>query len=236
MRKTFVRPCVAFAALVTLSTACSDNEPIETEETVETTTAEIADTANFPDVVATVNGAEIRRSDLLERARRVQAEAPPSEETTSVAFYRRTLDELVGAELLYQASRETIGDIDASAVEQQLATLRGRFPDEATFEQALAQEGLTLEALKDEMTRDLGIQKLIETEVVPKVTVSDEDKQKFYAENPEQMRQPDRLRLSHISQTGRARRAARRQRGDESLDRGPPRPSARGRGLRRARP
>ena len=198
MRKSLTRPCIASVLLVTLSIACSDTEPIaETEETVETPATEIADTASFPDVVAIVNGAEIRKSVLLERAARLQAEAP-TEETTSRAFYERMLDELVGAELLYQASRERVGDVDAAAIEQQLATLRQRFPDAAAFEQALAQEGLTLEGLRDEMKRDLGIRKLIETEVIPNVSVSDEDKKNFYAENPEQMRQPDRLRLSHI--------------------------------------
>jgi peptidyl-prolyl cis-trans isomerase C len=104
----------------------------------------------------------------------------------------------VGAELLYQASVEKNGPIDDAAIEQQLSALRGRFPDPSAFEQALAREGITLDDLQSQMERDLTIQRLIETDISPNVSVTEEAKRAFYDENPERMRQPDRLRLSHI--------------------------------------
>jgi peptidyl-prolyl cis-trans isomerase C len=61
----------------------------------------------------------------------------------------------------------------------------------------------------------MSIQKLIERDIVPKVSVTEEAARKFYEENSAEMRQPDRLRVRHILKrvapdaTPEAREAAR---------------------------
>ena len=76
--------------------------------------------------------------------------------------------------------------------------LRARFPEPAQFEQALSQQGMTAEGLKGRIGRDLSIQKFVETQVNQEITLGADAPRKFYDDNPEQMRQPDKLRLSHI--------------------------------------
>ncbi len=105
---------------------------------------------------------------------------------------------MVGAELLYQSSVEKHLVAASGDVEKQLDTFRSRFPTPQAFDQALAAQGMTIDGLKKQIQRDMSIQKLIETDITPKITVTEEAKRKFYDANSQKMRQPDRLRLSHI--------------------------------------
>lgn len=192
------------ALLGTLFAACSSDDkqtslPVDEDTSAEPTAiATPADTASFPDVVAIVNGVNIDKRALMAQVAGLGAQTPPGQDTTSVAFFRGVLDELVGGELLYQASEARDLIADDTTIEQQLSALRARFPDPSLFEQALAQQGLTLDALKKQMKRDMSIQNLIDADITPRISVSEDAVRKFYDDNPEQMRQPDRLRLSHI--------------------------------------
>lgn len=202
MHKPFQR-LVVITLLTAFSVACSNENqeppaPEQAKPADETTAGLVADPAGFPDVVATVNGVDIEKSALMKHVAGLGQQAPPDQDTTSAAFFRGVLDELVGGELLFQASAQRNLTADDAAVEQQLSTLRARFPDPTVFEQALAQQGLTLDELKTQLAHDMSIQNLIDADITPNITVSEEAVRKFYDENPEQMRQPDRLELSHI--------------------------------------
>lgn len=165
---------------------------------VEAEASPPADAASFPDVVATVNGTEIHKQELLDRVARIESQSRGAIETTSLDFYRQVLDDLVGSELLYQSSKEKGLAASSGDVDQQMSMLRSRIPDKAAFEQALAAEGLTEDGLRQQMERDMSIQKLIEESLAPRVQVSEDEKRRFYDDNSEQMRSPDRLRVSHI--------------------------------------
>jgi parvulin-like peptidyl-prolyl isomerase len=179
---------------------CS-SKPEEAEPKAEDTATpepveEAADVSKFPEVAARVNGTGIETKDLLARAEGMGAQG--SAEVRSLDFYRRALNDLIGAELLFQASKDRKLMATPDEVNQQLQAMRGNFPDPAQFEQALASEGLTLEKLQDQIQRNMSIQKLVESDIAPKVSVTEQAARKFYEENSEQMRQPDRLRVRHI--------------------------------------
>jgi peptidyl-prolyl cis-trans isomerase C len=193
-------------AIAALATSCSSsteepapgNAPAAEAASPSPEPAEAADPGSFPEVVAKVNGTEIHKDELMERVTNIEAQARGAIETSSLDFYRRVLDELVGAELLFQESQSKGLLAEDAEVDRQLDSLKSRLPDEAAFEQALSAEGLTLEGLKKQMRRDMSIQKLIEQNIAPAVAVTDADMRAFYDENTEQMRQPDQLRVSHI--------------------------------------
>jgi peptidyl-prolyl cis-trans isomerase C len=113
-------------------------------------------------------------------------------------FYHRVLDDLIGAELLFQESRKRALELSDEETEAALTSLKSRLPDPAMFEQVLASEGLTIDALRSQIHRDQSIQKLIDADITPNVKVSADQTRKYYDENTELMKQPDRLRLSHI--------------------------------------
>jgi parvulin-like peptidyl-prolyl isomerase len=191
-----------FTAVPALFLSACASKPEETETAPERTATEEkvvelpADTSKFPEVAARVNGAGIATKELLDRADAMAAQG--SAEVRSLEFYRRVLDDLIGAELLFQQSRDRKLAATAEEVNRQMEAMRGGFPDPAQFEQALASRGLTVDGLRSQVEKNMSIQKLIESDIAPKVSVTEEAVRKFYDENSDQMRQPDRLRLRHI--------------------------------------
>ncbi len=159
---------------------------------------EPADPETFPDIVATVNGVAILKTELLERIAGADAQMGGTPGPKTIAFYRTVLDQLVGAQLLYQASRDRDMLVASADVDRELDNMKSRFPQPDQFDQALETRGMTLDELRNEVQRNLSIQKLIETGIVSRANVTPEAKRRFYDENQEQMRQPEQLRLSHI--------------------------------------
>jgi peptidyl-prolyl cis-trans isomerase C len=154
------------------------------------------DPEKFPDVVARVNGEEVKKSDLLMRAKAIRARTPGVAE--SQQFYRELLNQMVGAKLLVSESQtQGLGASDAE-VDAQFTALKGRFPDEASFTQALGAEGLNAETLKRDMKQNLTIQKLVEKEIAGQISITEEAQRKFYQENLDRLQQPERVRVSHI--------------------------------------
>lgn len=195
---------VLFTAVLALSlSACAPKAEEAETATGEPATEEKAekveqpaDTSKFPEVAARVNGTGIATKELLERADAMAAQG--SAEVRSLEFYRRVLDDLIGAELLFQQSRERKLAATAEEVNRQLEAMRGGFPDPAQFDQAMASRGLTIDLLRGQVEKNMSIQKLIESDIVPKVSVAEEAVRKFYDENSDEMRQPERLRVRHI--------------------------------------
>ena len=199
--RAFLVLCTAALALF-LGACAPKPEEVETksgeaapEENVEKI-EQPADTSTFPEVAARVNGTGIATKDLLDRADAMAAQG--SSEVRSLEFYRRVLNDLIGAELLFQQSRDRNLMATADEVNGQLEAMRGRFPDPAQFEQALASQGLTVDGLRSQVQKNMSIQKLIASDIAPKVSVTSEAVRKFYDENGDQMRQPARLRIRHI--------------------------------------
>ena len=143
-----------------------------------------------------VNGTDIPKSELIRRADAIRTQLQPTD--IGADFYHRVLDEMVSSELLYQ-SVQTKGLLPAETeVDGQFAAQSQRFGGEEAFVAALVQQGLSVEEVKAELRKEMGIQKLIERDLVPTVRVSEEEKRAFYAENQEAMKQPMQFRAAHI--------------------------------------
>jgi len=155
--------------------------------------------AQLPDVVARVNGQAISRDDLQQAVGQLEARAGqgvPAEQRDRVI--RGVLDQLVAYRLLAQESvarRIAVPDADVDA---QIAQIKSQFPSEQLFTQTLAQRNMTLEGLRTDVREGLQIDKMIDTEVASRATVSAEQVSDFYAKNPTQFQQAERVRASHI--------------------------------------
>lgn len=155
-----------------------------------------SDPESFPAVVARVNETEISKSELLRRAEAVKSQIPPSE--IGEGFYRRVLDDMVSGELLYQSvESKGLSPTDAE-VDAELETQSQRFGGIEAFESALEQQGIPLEQVKLELKKDLGIQKLVERDFMPGLTVTEEEKKTFYDENRQSMTRPAQFKAAHI--------------------------------------
>jgi peptidyl-prolyl cis-trans isomerase C len=158
-------------------------------------------TATPANVVAKVNGTPITREELDRATKFMLAQSKNTKELTAEQKKQAdeaVLDQLISAELLYQAGKKlTIANID-SRVADQLKMGKSRFPSTAAYDKALKDSGLTEKDLELFARKEIYINNLIETEVASKVTISDADAKKFYDGNIEKFKQPETVQASHI--------------------------------------
>jgi len=83
-------------------------------------------------------------------------------------------------------------------VDEELAKIRERFPSEEAFRETLAQQGYTVESLRNELEGNLKISTLIEEKVLSDVVIPEDDIAAFYAENSQFFIIPESATASHI--------------------------------------
>ena len=150
----------------------------------------------FPDVVAKVNDTEIKKADLLRRAEMVKSQLSPTD--VGADFYQRVLADMIGAELLYQSVEKKGLMPTEQEVEAELQSQKGRFGAEEEFQKALTAQGMTIEGLRRQLKKEMGIENFIQKQLASQVTVTDQEKRKFFEENQAQMKHPLQFRAAHI--------------------------------------
>jgi peptidyl-prolyl cis-trans isomerase C len=155
--------------------------------------------AQIPDVLAHVNGEDVTKADLDRAVQALEARAGgpvPAEQRDQVV--RGVLDQLIGYKVLVQETHARKVAVPDADVDARIGQIRGQFPSEAEFTQMLTQRNLTLEQVKSDARQDMAIAKLIEDEIASKVAVKPEQVTDFYAKNPDQFKQGESVRASHI--------------------------------------
>ena len=154
------------------------------------------------DKAAVVNTTVITQAELDSQMRIVVDRLRSSGRLPDVAqldqIRGQVLENLIARELLYQQCLKKGIKISQDEINKQLINLKSQFPNEAEFNKALTRMDLTEASIKEKLQRDLALKKLIEDEVVPKVTLSDSEIRAFYDNNPETFKQPERVKASHI--------------------------------------
>jgi peptidyl-prolyl cis-trans isomerase C len=143
-----------------------------------------------------VNGSEITKEHLLERAELIRTQLPAG--SAGADFYARVLENMVGAELLSQSATKNGFMPSDEELEAELSNQSVRFGGLEAFRSALEQQGLSLEDARSDLRRDMGIQRLIDEKIGAAVLVTEEEKQSFYDENQEAMQSPERFKVAHI--------------------------------------
>jgi len=155
--------------------------------------------AQLPDVVARVNGEPVTKADFERALSTLEGRAGgpvPAEQRDQV--FRRLLDQIVGYKLLTQETQTRKVDVPASEIDARVKEIQGQFPSEAAFKEMLTARKTTIELLRADVKQDLAVQKMIEAEIAPKIAVKPEQLADFYAKNPDQFKQPERVHASHI--------------------------------------
>lgn len=155
--------------------------------------------SQLPDVLARVNGESVTKADFDRAMQSLEQRAggpvPPEQRDQVV---RGLLDQLIGYKVLVQETMTRKVVVPDSEVDARIGQIKGQFPNEAAFTEMLSQRKLTLEQVKSDAKQDMAIQKLIETEIADKVVVKPEQINDFYAKNPDQFKQGESVRASHI--------------------------------------
>lgn len=147
--------------------------------------------------VARVNGVAIDAIELR-RAKKVLLRGqslPPEQET---AINKQAIEQLVSAELLYQAAAKLeIKDL-GKEVDAKLAQGKARFKDEQSFVKAIKDLEMGEKDLREYTRRDLMISHFVETEFVSKTAVSETEARAFYDKNQDEFKQEEAFKASHI--------------------------------------
>jgi peptidyl-prolyl cis-trans isomerase C len=155
--------------------------------------------AQIPEVVARVNGEAISKADFDRAVTNLEARAGgpiPAEQRDQVL--RGVLDQIVGYTVLVQEGRARNVTVPDSEVDARIAQVRAQFPSEEEFTKMLAERKMSLDQVKSDVRRDLTITKLIDAEIASKIAVTPEQVNDFYAKNPDQFKQGESVRASHI--------------------------------------
>jgi peptidyl-prolyl cis-trans isomerase C len=152
--------------------------------------------------VASVNGVLIPKAYLEREVRRFEEQALSQgqlvDESQRDQLNRQALDTLIDIELLYQESQRRGFEISEERIEEQLNSLRTQFGDEEGYAAALEQIGISDGELRTELGRQLAIQEMIDKDITPATTVSEQESTDFYENNPAFFFSPEQVRASHI--------------------------------------
>src|SRR5438128_6391688 len=139
-----------------------------------------------PDVWATVNGTDIKREAVDKYYRtRVSPEGQEPSQEESLSLKLNILDELINNEILLERAKKLSLEASDGEVEDKFTEFKSPYTEDE-FQRQMKDRGFTVDDLKRDLRRQLSIQKLINKEVVAKVTITDQDVTDFYNQNRSQ--------------------------------------------------
>ena len=98
---------------------------------------------------------------------------------------KTVLETLINRELLFQESQKSGIQIKEKMIQDNLESVKKRFPSQEVFENALAQMKLTEDDVRSQIGRALAIRELIDKEIVEKIEITEQEKRVFYDSHPE---------------------------------------------------
>ena len=197
MRKTRIATALAAVLLILFTYACSQGQ-----QSTEPASSEASTSSNPPgDAAAMVNGQAVPMAELQTAVRNVVMQNGMDSENIDVfmgQFGPRILDQLIEAELLFQAAdkgnfKAAVEDIDAA-----FAELSGRYNTPEEFQAEMEARGFTETTLKASISRQMSIQKFIQEEIVPQAVVPEETVRNAYDQNPQNFASKEEVKASHI--------------------------------------
>ncbi|MGD0840561.1 MAG: SurA N-terminal domain-containing protein [Candidatus Acidiferrales bacterium] len=142
--------------------------------------------APSPDVWAQVNGTDIPRSEVEQYYRtsvNPGGQLPSHEEALSLML--NILDELINNQILLQRAQKLGLTASDGEVEDKFTEFKSPYTEDE-FQRQLKDRGVTVDDLKKDIRQELSIQKLINREVVSKISITDQDVSDFYNQNRQQ--------------------------------------------------
>ncbi|MSM40678.1 MAG: peptidylprolyl isomerase [Geobacter sp.] len=189
---------------VSAETQPTDQKSAPSQQAADTGAQKQAETPKTSpdDPVAKVGNAVITRGEMARAETILLKQNQPkqpltAEQTKQVEDY--VVEQLIAAELLYQAGLKVEPkDLDKQVAEK-VAQGRSRFATKEEYENALKAQDIDEKQLTDYTRKEIIVNNLIDKEIAPKAQVSDEEIKKFYDDNRERyFSKPEQVRASHI--------------------------------------
>ena len=154
----------------------------------------------LPDVVAVVEGKEIKKEELEQALATVLAgQGIPADQlpaTQKAEGYKMLLNELVLEKLV--SSRAAAVEVKEEQVDARIEQIKSRFPSPEAFEEQLKKAGQSIAKLREDVTASIRQQEWVESQVKDAPKATDKDAEEFFQKNPQQFEKPEQVRASHI--------------------------------------
>ena len=176
-------------------------------------------TAPAADVWAVVNNKEIKRDEVEKYYRtRISPEGQEPSQEEALSLKLNVIDELINNEILLERAKKLNLEASDGEVEDKFTELKSPYTEDE-FQRQLKERGVTVEDLKNTVRRELSIQKLINREVVSKVSVTDQDIADFYNTNKAQFNVAEpQYRIAQIVVTPRKEPQIRNRKNDDATN------------------
>ncbi len=132
--------------------------------------------------IVKVNGTTIRQSEVMEKL--WQRYGP------------ETLDEMIDGLLLRQEAQRKNINAASAEVDRRLARLREQLPDPKALEAQLQQSGSSIDKLKQELSEQVELEKLVAGE--KKLSVRDDEIKEAFEKHKDELARPEGVHLRHI--------------------------------------
>ncbi|MCM3576368.1 SurA N-terminal domain-containing protein [Mesobacillus subterraneus] len=141
---------------------------------------------NKEDLVATVDGEGISKQQYERELEAMKAtyeqQGMPEDQMDSKMkeeLEKSVLDQMINAELLLQTAEKDGISIEEKEIDEELKNIKGNFEDEKQFEEALKKNEMTEKDLKDQLKKQLAVNKYLDSKI-GEVEATDEEIQAMY--------------------------------------------------------
>ncbi len=135
------------------------------------------------DVWGMVNGQNITRAEVDKYYRtQLNPDAPEPSQDEALSLKLNILDELINNQILLEKAKKLGLEASDGEVEDKFTEFKSPYTEDE-FQRQLKSRGYTVDDLRADIRQQLSIQKVINREVVAKITVTDQDVQDFYNQN-----------------------------------------------------
>lgn len=159
-----------------------------------------APAAPLPDVVATVDGQDIKKEELEQAfATELARQGIPPDQLPAnqkAQGYKMILNDLITEKLV--SKRAATMEAKEEDINAQFEQLKSRFPKQEDFEAQLTKSGQTPEKIREDIRAYLKQQAWVKEQIKDAPKATDADAEEFYTKNPEQFKKPEQVRASHI--------------------------------------
>jgi peptidyl-prolyl cis-trans isomerase SurA len=168
-------------------------------------------------VWATVNGTEIKR-DEVEKYYRSQVnpegQEPSQEEALSLKL--NVLDQLINNEILLERAKKLNLEASDGEVEDKFTEIKSPYTEEE-FQRRLKDQNISVDDLKRDLRRQLSTTKLLNREVVAKISITDQDVSDYYNANKAQFNVAEpQYHIAQILVTPRKEQQIRNRKNDDA--------------------
>jgi peptidyl-prolyl cis-trans isomerase SurA len=172
-----------------------------------------------PDVWAIVDGKEIKRDEVEKYYRtRVNPEGQEPSQEEILSLKLNVLDELINNEILLERAKKLNLEASDGEVEDKFTEMKSPYTEEE-FQRQLKERGLTVDDLKKGLKRQLSTEKLLNREVVAKISITDQDVVDFFNANKAQFNVAEpQYRIAQIVVTPRKEPQIRNRKNDDATN------------------